>query len=66
VVATANTVRIMWWSPCEVTLSWAESSVEPKGVGETDPAAAPWWRQYPATNTDIMTLFQGRTGSAAA
>jgi hypothetical protein len=37
-----------------------------KVTGEAAPAATPRWQHYPATNTSIMTLFQGRASRAAA
>jgi hypothetical protein len=65
VVATANTVRIMWWSPCQVVLGGPNRQLGQKVADEKAPAAAPRWRHYPATNTSIMTLFRGRASRAA-
>ena len=66
VTATANTVRIMGWSPCEVVLVGPNRLLGQKVIRESSPAAAPRWRHDPTTNTGIMTLFRGRMDSAAA
>src|ERR1700731_1798501 len=58
-VATANTVRIIWWSPCEVVFFGPNRQLGQKVTGETAPLPRPV-AAYPATNTGIMTLFQGR------
>jgi len=49
-----------------VMLVGPNRQLDQKVRGETAPAAAPRWQQYPATNTGIMTLFQDPASRVAA